>query len=94
MHDQLNNRLDLLEEGLQLQRTRTYDIVASGDILNYTTRVMKLTRGKLLRQDDWNDWQDSEYMQLNQYDSQGMFSEPVANDAAVFHLVWTYDKGP
>jgi hypothetical protein len=53
---------------------------------------MKLTRGKLLRQDDWADWQESEYLQLNQYDSQGMFGDPVAvdDDAAVFHLVWTY----
>ena len=39
-HDQLNNRLDLLEEGLRLQRTRSYEIVDSGDVLNYTTRVM------------------------------------------------------
>jgi hypothetical protein len=53
---------------------------------------MKLTRGKLLRQDGWDDWQDSEYLQLDQYDSQGMFGDPVAvdDDAAVFHLVWTY----
>ena len=53
---------------------------------------MKLTRGKLLRQDDWADWQELEYLQLDQYDSQGMFGDPVAvdDDAAVFHLVWTY----
>ncbi len=91
-HDQLNNRLDLLEEGHRLQCTRSYEIVSSGKVLNYTTRVMKLTRGKLLRQDDWADWQESEYLQLDQYDSQGMFGNPVAvdEDAAVFHLVWTY----
>ena len=64
-HNQLNNRLDLLEEGLRLQRTRSYEIVNSGDVLNCTTRVMKLTRGKLLRQDDWREWQDSEYLQLD-----------------------------
>jgi len=44
-HDQLNNRLDLLEEGLRLQKTRSCEIIASGEVLNYTTRVMKLTRG-------------------------------------------------
>jgi len=48
-HDQLNNRLDLLKEGLRIQRTRSYEIVQSGDVLNYTTRVTKLTRGKLPR---------------------------------------------
>ena len=91
-HDQLNNRLDLLEDGLQIQRQRSYNIVKSGDVLNYTTHVTKLTQGKLLCQEDWSDWQDSEYLQLDQYDSQGMFGDPVAveEDDAVFHLVWTY----
>ena len=59
-HDQLNNRLDLLEDGLRTQRKRLYNIVDSGDVLNYNTCVMKLTRGKLLSQDNWTDWQDSE----------------------------------
>ncbi len=54
---------------------------------------MRLTRGRLLKQDDWTDWQDSEYLQLNQYDSQGMFGNPVLvnPDDADFHLVWTYN---
>ena len=53
---------------------------------------MKLTQGKLLKQPDWNDWQDSEYLQPNQYYDQGMFGSPqlVDNDATVFHTVWTY----
>ena len=50
-----------------------YNIIEDGDVLNYITRVMKLNRGKLLQQDDWLGWQESEYLQLNQYDSQGMF---------------------
>jgi hypothetical protein len=54
---------------------------------------MKLTRGKLLKQSDWNDWQESEYLQLNQYFDQGMFGSPqlVDEDAAIFHLVLTYN---
>jgi len=50
---------------------------------------MKLTR---LKQPDWNDWRDSEYLQLNQYYDQGLFGTPqlVDEDAAVFHTVWTY----
>ena len=53
---------------------------------------MKLTRGKLLSQNDWTDWQDSEYLQLDQYDAQGMFGNPVRSQDgdAIFHLVWTY----
>jgi hypothetical protein len=91
-HDQLNNRVDLLEEGLRILRTRAYDIVESGDVRQYVTRVMRLIRGKLLKQDDWHDWQASEFLQLDQYDAQGMFGEPVQvdKDDAVFYLVWTY----
>jgi len=91
-HDQLNNRIDLLKDGLRTQRKQQYNIVESGDVLNYNTRVMKLTRGKLLSQDNWTDWQDSEYLQLDQYDAQGMFGNPVLSQEgdAIFHLVWTY----
>jgi hypothetical protein len=33
----------------------TYSIVESGDVKNVVTRAMRLTRGKLLKQDDWTD---------------------------------------
>jgi hypothetical protein len=61
--------------------------------MNYVTKTMKLTCGKLIQQTDWSDWQDSEFLQLNQYDSQGMFGNPVATKEgdAIFHLVWTYN---
>ena len=72
-----------------LRKAPLYETVDSGDVLNYVTRVMRLICGKLLQQDDWSDWQDSEYLQLDQYDAQGMFGDPVATtkDDAVFHLV-------
>jgi hypothetical protein len=91
-HDQLNNRLDLLEGGPRVCKLQRYDIVESGDVRQYMTRVMQLTRGKLLKQEDWTDWQHSEYLQLNQYADQGCFGAltPVKKDDAVFHLVWTY----
>ncbi len=91
-HDQLNNRVDLIEDSLRVRRIRQYNVVNSGDVLNYTTRIMKLTRGKLLKRDNWLDWQHSEFLQLNQYDAQGMFGDPVAaaDGNAIFHLVWTY----
>ena len=84
--DQLNNRADI-------RYRKSYDVVESGHVLNYTTRVSRLTRGKLLKQQDWDDWHQSEYLQLNQYEEQGMFGEPtaVAADDAIFHLVWTYN---
>ncbi len=92
IHDQLNKRWDFSTVADYLRKASPYDVVADGNVLNYTTKVMKLTRGKLTQQKDWNDWQSSKYLQLNQYEDQGMFGTPVPvtpNDA-VFHLVWTY----
>ncbi len=60
-HDQLNNYVNLFEDGLRVLRTRMYNIVESGDVCQYITRVMRLTHGKLLLQDDWSDWQASEF---------------------------------
>jgi hypothetical protein len=37
----------------------------------------KLTRGKLLKQDDWEEWEKSEFQQLDQYEAQGMFGDIV-----------------
>jgi hypothetical protein len=66
--------------------------VESGGVYNMINRVMKLTRDKLLKQSDWNNWQDSEYLQLNQYYNQGIFGTPqrVDDEASVFYTVWTY----
>jgi hypothetical protein len=45
-----------------------------------------------MNQDDWTDWQEVEYLQLDQYDAQGMFGTPVSakDNDAIFHLIWTY----
>ena len=63
-----------------------------GGVLQYITRAHKLTRGVLLKQPDWKEWQQSEFLQLDQYELQGMFGDPVllSNGNAVFNLVWTY----
>jgi hypothetical protein len=54
-HNQLNRRWDFTSVAEYLRKTPPYAIVGSGDVMNYVTHVMKLTRGKLLRQDDWSD---------------------------------------
>ena len=91
-HDQINRRWDFTSVAEHLRHAPPYDVVGSGDVLNYVTRVMKLTRGKLRRQDDWSKWQTSEFLQLDQYDSQNMFGSPAAveSNEAVFNLVWSY----
>ncbi len=92
-HDQLNNQWEFSTVAEHLTTCKpSYTLVNSGDVLNVTTRVMRLTRGKLLKQLDWDERQMSKYLQLDQYDAQGMFGQPVpqGDDMAVFHSVWTY----
>ncbi|KAL7550305.1 hypothetical protein ACHAWF_013539, partial [Thalassiosira exigua] len=76
----------------EIPRTSNISTTYDGDVFNYVSLAMRLTRGKLLKQPDWSDWQSSEYTQLDQYDAQGMFGDPthVDSDGAVFNLVWTY----
>jgi hypothetical protein len=91
-HDQINRWWDFTSVAEHLCHAPPYDVVGSGDVLNYVTRVMKLTHGKLLCQNDWSEWQTSEFLQLDQYDSQDMFGSPeaVESNEAVFNLVWSY----
>ena len=56
----------------------TQDEDNKDDVLNFNTRVMKLMRGKLTKQDDW---EQSEVLQLEQYEKQYMFSTPVHIDS-------------
>jgi hypothetical protein len=90
IHDQLNHRWDFSTVADYLRKAPPYNIVKSGDVLNCITWVMRLTCGKLLQQDDWFNRQLSEFLQLNQYNAQGMFGTPVPTskqNAVMFHLV-------
>ncbi|KAL7529031.1 hypothetical protein ACHAXR_002756, partial [Thalassiosira sp. AJA248-18] len=109
--DPLNNRLllcppgdDLLHSLPQLQHqgvqknggVYVQDEDDVEDVLNLTTQVMKLTHAKLFKQDDWDDWEQSEFLQMDQYEKQFMFGEPVPVESVKdakknsFRLVWTY----
>ncbi len=93
-HDQLNNRLEFSTVAEYLRSYRSsIPPINSGGVYNVMTKVMKLTCGKLIKGPDWMEWQDLEYLQLNQDNAQGMFGRPtLVNDtAAVFHTVWTYN---
>jgi hypothetical protein len=91
-HDQLNRRWDFSKVAEYLRKAPPYKIIDSSDVLNYVTCVMQLTRGKLLRHDDWCNWQALEFLQLDQYNAQSMFGLPLAveSNKAVFNLVWSY----
>jgi hypothetical protein len=93
VHDQLNRRWEFNTVAEYLRKAPPYKLVEDGNVLNVNTKVMKLTRGKLIHQEDWNNWLESEYIQLDQYHTQSMFGLPVAPNKgdAIFHLVWTYN---
>jgi hypothetical protein len=69
-----------------------YQLVEDGGVLNLTTACHKLTRRLLLQQDDWHEWEQSEWKQLDAYEKQFMFGTPIQRrkDFAVFNLIWTY----
>ena len=52
----------------------------------------KLRQRDLVKQEDWRKWQKSAFLQLDTYQSQGMFGEPCTapTTAGVFNLVWTH----
>jgi hypothetical protein len=57
-----------------------------------TVAISKLTQCILLQQDDWDDWKQSEFTQLDMYATQHMFGEPCpfTKKCAAFNLIWTY----
>jgi hypothetical protein len=85
--DQLNTRFIMNLDHIQRQSAPT---IISGGVHHWSFN--KLTRGKLLKTKEWNEWRDAEWLQLEQYYSQGMFGDPtfVKDYSQVFHIVWTY----
>ncbi len=90
-HDQLNNQWEFSTFADHLRKCKPkYKYVQSGDVLNGVTRVMQSMRGKLFKEPDWNDWQMSELLQLDQYDKQGMFgTHRSMNDKMMLLRHWT-----
>ncbi len=81
-----------LQPSPNLPKAPTWDIVIDGDVWNVVTKVMKLTWGKLMKQDNWTDWNKSEHLQLDQYNKQFMYGDPVTaeDESAIFYLVWVF----
>jgi hypothetical protein len=55
-HNQLNEQWDYFTLFPCMQRVVRYSVDDSRGVLNSVTRVMRLTWGKLLKQNDWHDW--------------------------------------
>ena len=53
------------------------------------------TRKQLMQQDDWTDWEASEWLQLDQYQRQNMFSSPGPipsniEEYSILPMIWVY----
>ncbi len=69
-----------------------YNLMEEGGVINMTWVANKLTRRILLQQEDWDEWRESEFTQLDQYAKQYLFGKPcpIKSKSAVFNLIWTY----
>ena len=64
--------------------------------LQLTTLINKaLTRTDLLKRSDWEKWENSEFLQLDQYERQNMFGPPGPipsdiTDPNILPMIWVY----
>jgi hypothetical protein len=70
-----------------------YCIVSGDDSTSLVSNATRLTRGKLMKQSDWEEWSAAEKLQWDQYEAQGMLSVPcpLPHGAMKFNIVWQYD---
>ena len=98
-HDQLNviakhiTEMKINDEERQAKHQQYLKAIQpSISTIKSTKKKAKLTRKLLKGQLDWNEWQQAEFKQLDQYDTQGMFSPPQPIPAGTNKLpfLWTY----
>ena len=55
--------------------------------------AQSFTKKQLLQRDDWPEWEQSQFKQLDQYWNQGMFSNPVPlpHNANALHMLWRFN---
>lgn len=75
-----------IEEGPIIHKLNT------GIIPKGRRQGVRLTRKKLMTQSDWDEWAASETKQLDQYETQEMFSKPcpLPKNTNVLPFLWTY----
>ena len=70
------------------------DEYSSDPITVYKTQTENLTRRKLIKQDDYKEWEAAEKQQMNLYETQGMFSKPTKlpneHGINVLEMIWVY----
>ena len=69
-----------------------YRVFDDGECRSLISNATRLTRGKLMKQPDWEEWRTAEKLQWDQYEEQGMLGTPIPlpNGTARFNIVWQY----
>ena len=74
-----------------------YDEADNPEQLTVVNRMTPrtFTRRQLMKRDDWSDWEASEWLQLDQYHRQQMFSDPGPipsniDDYSILPMIWVY----
>lgn len=94
------DQIGIIDQHMHSIRHNEHQPIDEAPPLNNGVQVNKtigppLTRGRLMKRPDWNDWLNSEYLQLDQYETQNMFSEPTSlptdmTNVNVLPMIWTY----
>ena len=70
------------------------DEYSNDPIIMNKTQTEYLTRSKLVKQDDWKEWENAEKQQMDLYETQGMFSRPTKlpneHGINVLAMIWVY----
>lgn len=70
------------------------DVDSIDPTLSSKPTVNSLTRGKLIKQEDWKEWELAEKAQLDLYETQNMFSKPAKlpneHGINVLAMIWVY----
>ena len=74
--------------------THTVDPQDVDPVPTVPTSINSLTRGKLIKQEDWSDWEQAEKAQLDLFETQKMFSPPAKlpneHGINVLAMIWVY----
>ena len=84
---------NVLDDPVKFLVDEETDDISQIEVSKLTTK--SLTRAKLLKQTDWPQWEQSEFLQLNQYERQNMFSKPgpIPSDVCdpnILPMIWVY----
>ena len=84
----------ILKDEMVFQPNTEIDQPQNISVINKMS-AQTLTRKQLMRQDDWSEWEASEWLQLDQYQRQHMFSSPGPipsdiQDYSILPMIWVY----